>query len=58
MRLNARIKRDWRFWKGLSRTLKRVKTIARDSDNLICDDLQAAVDQWRANPAMTFEGAR
>ncbi len=56
MRLKARIKRDWRFWKGLSRTLKRVKTIARDSDNLICDDIQAAVDHWRDNPAMTFEG--
>src|SRR5688572_16003497 len=56
MRLNARIKRDWRFWKGLSRTLKRVKTIARDSDNLICDDLQAAVEQFRDRPAMTFEG--
>lgn len=56
MRLNARLKRDWRFWKGLSRTLKRVKTIARDSDNLICDDLESAVAQWRDRPAMTFEG--
>src|SRR6478752_5460203 len=56
MRLNARIKRDWRFWQGLNRTLKRVKSIARDSDNLICDDLQAAVDQHRNSPAMTFEG--
>ena len=56
MRLNARLKRDWRFWKGLSRTLKRVKTIAKDSDNLICDDLQAAVDAFRKRPAMTFEG--
>jgi fatty-acyl-CoA synthase len=56
MRLQARLKRDWRFWKGLNRTLKRVKTIARDSDNLICDDLQAAVDEWRTRPAMTFEG--
>ncbi len=56
MRFRARLKRDWRYWQGLSRTLKRVKSIARDSDNLICDDLQAAVDQWRDRPAMTFEG--
>lgn len=56
MRLKARLKRDWRFWKGLSRTLKRVKTIARESENLICDDLQAAVDAHRNSPAMTFEG--
>ena len=56
MRFEARLKRDWRFWNGLNRTLMRVKTIARDSPNLICDDLQAAVDKWRVRPAMTFEG--
>ncbi len=56
MRFRARLKRDWRYWQGLSRTLKRVKSIARESENLICDDLQAAVDQWRERPAMTFEG--
>ncbi len=56
MRLEARLKRDWRFLRGLNRTLSRVKTIARDSDNLVCDDLQAAVDLHRARPAMTFEG--
>jgi fatty-acyl-CoA synthase len=56
MRFQARLKRDWRFWKGLNRTLKRVKTIARDSDNLICDDIQAAVELHRNSPAMTFEG--
>jgi fatty-acyl-CoA synthase len=56
MRLEARLKRDWRFWQGLSRTLKRVKSIARDSSNLICDDLEAAVETWRTRPAMTFEG--
>jgi fatty-acyl-CoA synthase len=33
-----------------------VKTIASDSPNLICDDLQAAVEQWRNRPALTFEG--
>jgi fatty-acyl-CoA synthase len=56
MRLKARLEREWRFWRGLDRTLKRVKTIASDSPNLICDDLQAAVEQWRNRPALTFEG--
>ena len=56
MRLKARFDREWRFWRGLDRTLKRVKTIASDSPNLICDDLQAAVEQWRNRPALTFEG--
>ena len=56
MRFQARLKRDWRFWKGLSRTLKRVKTIARESDHLVCDDIQAAVELHRIRPAMTFEG--
>jgi len=56
MRLQAKLKREWRFLKGLTRTLKRVKSIAPDSDNLICDDLEAAVDKWRNNPAITFEG--
>src|SRR3990167_7800230 len=56
MRLKARLERDWRFMRGLKRTLKRVKTIAPSSPNLICDDLQAAVETWRDNPALTFEG--
>lgn len=56
MRLRQKIKREIRFLKGLSRTLKRVKTIAPDSPNLICDDLEAAVDKWGPRPAITFEG--
>jgi len=56
MRLKARLEREWRFLRSLRRTLGRVKTIATDSPNLICDDLQAAVDKWRDRPAMTFEG--
>ena len=56
MRLSHKIKREIRFLKGLSRTLKRVKTIASDSPNLICDDLEAAVDKWGPRPAITFEG--
>ncbi|MDP3490730.1 MAG: long-chain-acyl-CoA synthetase [Phenylobacterium sp.] len=56
MRLKARLGRELRFMRKLRRTLTRVKSIAPDSPNLICDDLQAAVDQWRDRPAMTFEG--
>jgi fatty-acyl-CoA synthase len=56
MRLRARLERDWRFTRGLDRTLKRVKSIAPDSPNLICDDLQAAFEAHRNAPAMTFEG--
>jgi fatty-acyl-CoA synthase len=56
MRLQVRLKREWRFLKGLTRTLKRVKSIAPDSANLICDDLEAAVDHWTTSPAITFEG--
>ena len=56
MPLKANLQREWRFMRGLNRTLKRVKSIAPDSPNLICDDIQAAVEQWRDRQAMTFEG--
>ena len=56
MRLSQKIRREVRFLKGLSRTLKRVKSIAPDSVNLICDDLEAAVDKYGDRPAITFEG--
>jgi fatty-acyl-CoA synthase len=56
MRLRQKIKREMRFLKGLSRTLKRVKSIAPDSTNLICDDIEAALDKWRDRQAITFEG--
>ena len=56
MRWNARLKREWRFLKGLYRTLQRVKTISPTSPDLICDDLQVAFDRWRDRPAMIFEG--
>ena len=56
MRLKARLNREWRFLRGLTRTLGRLKSIAADSDNLIADDLQAAVEQWRNRRALTFEG--
>jgi fatty-acyl-CoA synthase len=56
MRLRQKIRREVKFLKGLTRTLKRVNSIAPDSANLICDDLEAAVDKWRDRPAITFEG--
>jgi len=56
MSLPARLKRELKFLKGLSRTLKRVKSIAPDSTNLICDDLEAAVDKWPTSQAIVFEG--
>jgi fatty-acyl-CoA synthase len=56
MRLKARLEREWRFVRGLSRTLGRVKSISPDSDNLLCDDIEAAVAKWRDRPAITFEG--
>jgi fatty-acyl-CoA synthase len=55
MRLKIRLERDWRFFRGLNSTLKRVKSITPASSNLVCDDIQAAVDRWRDNPALTFE---
>ncbi len=55
MRLKARVQREYRFLRGLLRTLQRVRTIAADSPNLICDDLEAAVDTWRERPAISFE---
>jgi fatty-acyl-CoA synthase len=56
MKLRARLARDWKFFQGLRRTLKWVKPIAPDSPNLICDDLEKAVDEHRDRPAITFEG--
>jgi fatty-acyl-CoA synthase len=56
MNLQARVRREIKFLLGLWRTLKRVRSIAPDSDHLICDDLEAAVDAWRDRRAITFEG--
>jgi fatty-acyl-CoA synthase len=53
----ARIRRELKFLSGTLRTLGRVRAIAPDSPRLICDDLEAAVDAWRARPAITL-GAR
>ncbi|MBV9508962.1 MAG: AMP-binding protein, partial [Caulobacteraceae bacterium] len=56
MRFRARLEREIKFLRGLFRTLRRVRTIAPASPQLICDDIEAAVDQWRERPAILFEG--
>ena len=56
MTLTANLQRNWRFLRGLNRTLARVNSISHDSGNLVCDDLQAAVEKWRDRQAMSFEG--
>jgi fatty-acyl-CoA synthase len=56
MSFTARLEREWIFLNGLLRTLGRVRSIAGGSPNLATDDLEAAVDKWRDNVAITFEG--
>ncbi|HTX50921.1 MAG TPA: long-chain-acyl-CoA synthetase [Caulobacteraceae bacterium] len=58
MSLASRLEREWVFLRGLLRTLSRVNSIAADSPNLVTDDLERAVDRWRARPALSFEGQR
>ena len=52
----SRFKRDVRFVRGLARTLKRVRSIQPDSTQLVCDDLEAAVDRFPERAALSFEG--
>jgi fatty-acyl-CoA synthase len=56
MKLADRLARDWRFLRGLRRTLARVASIKAESDDLLCDDLEDAVDRHRERPAISFEG--
>ena len=55
-RLLANLSREIRFVSGLFRTLSRVRTVAATSTQLICDDLEAAVDKHVQNIAFEFEG--
>jgi fatty-acyl-CoA synthase len=48
----ARLGRDWRYARGLVRTLARVRALSGASTNLVCDDLEAAVDRWSSRPAI------
>jgi fatty-acyl-CoA synthase len=56
MRLQERIRTELKYLRGLVRTLWRVRSIKATSNQLICDDLETAVDAWRARPAISFEG--
>ncbi len=50
----TRIRRELKFLNGLVRTLLRVRSIGPDSTNLVCDDIEAAVDAWRERRAITM----
>ncbi|MGQ3040111.1 MAG: long-chain-acyl-CoA synthetase [Brevundimonas sp.] len=52
MGLVANIRRDMRFAKGLGRLLKRIKPITMDSEVLVCDDWEEAVDRFPENVAI------
>src|SRR5688572_11675553 len=54
----ARIGREIRFLSGLGRTLWRVRKIDPNSDDLICDDFENAVDRFEDHTALIFEGQR
>ncbi len=52
MGLVANIRRDLKFAAGLRRLLQRIKPIALDSDVLVCDDFEEAVDKFADNIAI------
>ncbi len=58
MGVAARIAREFRFLRGLGRTLWAVRKIKPDSDVLICDDFETAVDRFEDHTALLFEGER
>lgn len=58
MGLAARIAREWRFLNGLARTLWSIRKIDPESDDLVCDDFEAAVDRFADHTAIVFEGER
>ena len=55
MGLAANIRRDLKFAASLRRLLKRIKPISLDSDVLVCDDFEEAVDRFAANIAVEDE---
>ncbi|ANP46481.1 long-chain-acyl-CoA synthetase [Candidatus Viadribacter manganicus] len=52
------IAREIRFLDGLARTLWSVRKIDPDSDFLVCDDFEEAVDTFADHTALVFEGER
>jgi fatty-acyl-CoA synthase len=55
MNLIERIAREVRFLTGLARTLWRIRAIDGDSDVLVCDDFEMAVDKFADHTALLFE---
>ena len=53
-----RIRREIKFVAKLFRTLMRVRGIDPESDVLICDDFEAAVDKYESHTALIFENER
>ncbi len=53
-----RIARELRYLDGLARTLWSVRKIDPDSDVLVCDDFEDAVDKFADHTALVFEGER
>ena len=58
MGLVANIRRDLRFVGSLRRLLDRIKPITADSDVLLCDDFEEAVDRFGDNIAVEDEHRR
>ncbi len=56
--IGERIARELRFAGGLARLFWRIRAIAPDSETLICDDFEAAVDKFAEHTALVFEGER
>lgn len=55
MRLFSRLQRDLRFLRAANTLSKRVKPIEADGADLVCDDFEAAVDQWPERVAVIDE---
>ncbi|MBN8552792.1 MAG: long-chain-acyl-CoA synthetase [Caulobacterales bacterium] len=51
----SRLKRDFRFLQAASRLSRRIQPIKPESKDLICDDFEAAVDQWPDRIAVVDE---
>ncbi len=50
------MKSNWRVLSGARRTLKLLGDISAESENLVPDDFERAVDTYRTNVAFRFEG--
>lgn len=53
--LAGRLGQEFRFLNGLGRTLWSIRKIHPDSNDLVCDDFEAAVDRFENNTALVFE---